>query len=166
MKTLTTKILNNTTNSLIGNILIIIIPTVIFYYGIIKEFVFNTKITKMEITVALLVGYSIFSIFKTWDLKNKIIALKEFRDYETISIINFYNSEIKKLNDRLLETEKKLKIPTYSEFNENEKRLFHEEAKSKEKIIIEYNSMFETWKCGNYGKETSSSFYKKLNYEG
>lgn len=159
------NVLSTIVNNNYGIIIIIIIPTIICYIAFFKEYEIDIKNNKMEILVSLMFGALIVLFLKLLDLKYKLISLKKFRDFEALSMVNFFNTEIKKLNDRLLDTEEKLKIKSTSKLNENEKRLFKEEETNKNEKIIEYNKVFKGYGVGNYGIGNNTSHFKKLNYK-
>jgi hypothetical protein len=159
------NVLSTIINNSFGIIIITIIPTIICYTEFFKEYVIDIKNNKMGILISLMVGIIIVLFLKFLDLKYKIIALKRFRDFESVSMVNFFNTEIKKLNDRLLETESKLGLKTTSQLNENEIRLFEEEKRLKDEKIIEYNKVFKSLGVGNYGIGNNTSIHKKLNYK-
>lgn len=165
MKIDLSKLLNKITNSQIGIVFIIIIPTIFTYIGFFEVHTINVISNKMELAISIFIGVDCYLILKIFDIQNKLISLKKFRDFESLSTINFFNTEIKKLNDRLLEVESKLEIKTTSQLTENEKRLFQEEKRLKDEKIIEYNEIFFAIGCGNYGVGINTSHFKKLNYE-
>ena len=165
MKIDLSKLLNKITNSQIGIVFIIIIPTIFTYIGFFEVHKIKLISNKMELAISIFIGVDCYLILKIFDIQNKLISLKKFRDFESLSTINFFNTEIKKLNDRLLEVESKLEIKTTSQLTENEKRLFEEEKRLKDEKIIEYNEIFSAIVCDKYGVGINTSHFKKLNYE-
>jgi len=164
MESKTSERLSAVVNSALGITFITIIPIFSFYIGVIKDLEFDFKPSKMEIAVSILVGVCIYLLLKSKDTQNKLLALKKFRDYESLSMANFYNTEIKKLNDRLLLVESKHDIQTVSELDEDKKRLFDLEEKTKNKEMRNYNSVFKRMGAGDYGTGENTTFYKSGSY--
>jgi len=165
MESKMSKGLNTVINSGFGVFFITIIPIISFYVGVIKDLKIDFKASKMEIAVSILVGLCIYLLLKSMDTQNKLLALKKFRDYESLSMANFYNTEIKKLNDRLLRVESANNIKTESELDEDKKRLFDLEETYKKDKIIDYNNVFKLIGEGDYGIGGNTTFYKNIGYK-
>ena len=159
------KTISSFMDSEIGKILTTILPTIITYKGTYDNFNFKKMSTEpLHIMSGIILALTLYIILTLIQQRLKIIALKKYRDFEMLNFTNFINTEIKKLNDRLVEIENRSEI-TASELNENEIRLFKEEYKIRTEKIQEYNNSFKSWGIGNYGFGDNTTFYKKLDYK-
>ena len=120
------------------------------------------------ISICCLVGAGVSISYSYYlRIKNKVIAIKIFRDLESVRMANHYNAIIKSyqnaFNDiqvkyKIWDDDKKEKSPA-DEKNEAEDRK-HQIAE-----IKEYNKSFEDWGIGNYAvDENLQTFYKTKNY--
>jgi hypothetical protein len=129
-------------NSIVGKILIVIIPTIITYVGLInikgtmiEEYILNHK----TLVATILFMLFVIVILWIWELfKNKIIALKKFRDAEAIFLTNRFNEAISALSEAK---------GISNEYDTKADEVYQTFSKS----ISEYNEAFKSWGIGEYG---------------
>ena len=97
----------------------------------------------------------LYLLYKYIQLKDKLKALKKYRDYETIRIINHYNDMFKNIHFKL--GNKDLNTPLDKTQIEN-LRYFGEKTS-------EYNKEFEDWKMGNYTIDEILTSIDKANIQ-
>jgi hypothetical protein len=141
--------INKAINSIIGQILVTIIPSISFYWAVLNKLKFDMEIDSIKVGISIIFGLLCLLYVKQLNIKSKIIELKKFRDFQATDFVNFNNSEIKKLADRLLKIEGRERADLE---DEDKKRLFQQEIISRKEKIDLYNKAFEDWKCGDYGK--------------
>jgi len=83
-------------------------------------------------------------------LKCKLIALKKIGDYEYISAINFFNTEIKNMKDRLVKKEDKL---NYKKMKSLEQNITYQILKLRLEQIKNLSKTTACIKKYNYGEE-------------
>ena len=104
----------------------------------------------ISISFPFLIG---FCIYKILDLKEKLIALKTYRDIEAIRTTNQYNANFNLINEQIKELYKKCygKIETEPIDVINEKNKI--ELQNLYDISVDnYNNAFKDWELGNYGE--------------
>jgi len=129
--------------------------------SIVNFFVSLDKVTNFFIPFIVL-----FLCYYVFILKDKIIALKKFRDLEAIRVSNHYNAIIKSYQDAFDDINDKLKLWTdnNSQSPDNEKNEA-EDRKHQINETLEYNQAFKDWGVGNYGESNSlKTFYKTSDY--
>lgn len=144
--------LNRFENSIVSKILIIIIPTIITYVGIInikgtmiEEYILNHK----TLVATILFMLFVIVILWIWELfKNKIIALKKFRDAEAIFLTDRFNESISAL------AEAKGVQNNYDKKNDSIYQIYS-------KAINEYNKAFKGWGMGDYGEGDNTTAKKR-----
>jgi hypothetical protein len=164
------KTINWFTDSALGKLLTIIIPTVIFYMSLIltkgisdmKEFIAENALFCYTLSIAILISAIVLvhSYFK-----NKIIALKKFRDKEMMRVVNHFNTQLNTIENRLAEINAKGKFYEIIEPSINEKKVEFENSKTIVKEIEEYNEAFKWWGCGNYTKDDTKPLIEKQNFD-
>ena len=100
-------------------------------------------------------------------LKDKVIAIKKFRDLESVRMANHYNAIIKGYQSAFEDIQAKCKIwgdkkTAKSPIDEKNEA---EDMKHQIKEILEYNESFKDWGIGNYGvSPMEQTFYQKKDY--
>jgi len=116
------------------------------------------------IIIAVIFGTIAYIKHKYSVLKNKVIALKDFRDKEMVRIIDHYNAQLKEFEIRFSKLEPDKKTDTVTD---DPQLLLHENEnnKQKEREVIEYNEAFKDWGISSYGLGHNTSIYKGKNFE-
>ncbi|NVO02573.1 MAG: hypothetical protein HXX09_07690 [Bacteroidetes bacterium] len=159
------KTLNKIENTIIGKILIVVIPNIMAYVGYIsiKETTMETFIMqhKIFIVVILLTIHIISLLWLYENFKNKIKALKKYRDYEAIRVVNQYNANFNLINAQIKELYKKCcgsvtkeTASPIDEKNTKENQRLHDSA------VDEYNKAFEGCGLKDYGVNELSTIKK------
>ena len=105
---------------------------------------------------------------KLYEIKNKLTALKTFRDKEMVRVVNHFNVQLEVFENRFKILQEKLKstididvtAESYQQ-NPNEKMNHHQNRNTQKEEIISYNNAFNDWDAGNYGMDNLEDFYSK-----
>jgi hypothetical protein len=142
------KVVSKIIESLIGKIIIVIIPTIVFYFGLIfiQQTMIKTIILEHKIAVAttILIIHIISLLCIYESLKNKIKAIKKFRDNESIFLTNRFNNNVKDISEGLNISNK---------HDKNDDEVYKIYLKN----IKEYNKAFEDWGMNDYGNDENTT---------
>ena len=100
-------------------------------------------------------------------LKDKLVALKKFRDLEAVRITNHYNAQIKSFQNAFDDIQERLKVWDVAKKEKSPIDEKNEAENTKHQIeeIMEYNQAFKDWGIGDYGiSQTAQTFYKAKGY--
>jgi len=128
--------------------------------------IFTNTASSIQLYSSAALMVVLFFLFRLWHVadnhKKKIIAMKKFYDYMFVDIANHINREVKDLEIRCEELEKS--NGTYKEKidSETEKLADERELSTRSEKMNEYNTAFDDWACGNIGKGTLQTMYKKF----
>lgn len=95
------------------------------------------------------------------DHRQKLSALKTFRDQEQVRLADHINAQIKQLDDRLSLLDK----VEYREPNPSDLKNAAESKRLKDIEINNYNNAFKDWGIGNYGHADQTTLYKTNDYK-
>mgnify|MGYP001485203200 CR=1 FL=1 len=133
--------------------------------GMIKTILQNFALFVFFITtiilVYLLIKWKIQNNYMS--IKTKIIAQKKFNDFFFVDMSNHINKEIKKLELRCIELEKKAEIYKDPVITENDKIAQENDKRLKTEKITEYNDAFKDWEIDNFGKGINQTKYKSYS---
>ena len=150
-------------------------PTVLFILSVISN-VYTDKLRKILdsmdmgnfISICCLVGAGVSISYSYYlRIKKKVIAIKVFRDLESVRMANHYNAIIKSYENAFNDIQKKYNVwedaaPQKSPVDEKNEA---EDRKHQIAEILEYNEAFKDWGIGNYGvSQIAQTFYKTKEY--
>ena len=134
--------------------------------------IFDINVNTFRILLFLLITTLFISALIYWKLKDKIVAMKTFRDKEMVRITDHFNSQLhtfeirmKVLQDKLKEHDITINIADKKE-GIDPNAVLNEKSNTKNKMqeIIEYNKAFSNWGIGNYGIGDNQTIYKSEDY--
>lgn len=174
-KNLKLKDMKRFTETAIGITTIAVLPAIITYIlfaDFLKHIDFNlmdfiTQHQPFVISVTVFAVIMTILFIRKWildkfaDYRQKLSALKTFRDQEQVCFADHVNAQIKQLDDRLSVIDK----VEYREPNPADFKNAAESKRLKDTEINAYNSAFKDWGLGNYGHVDQTTLYKTNDYK-
>ena len=154
------KKINYLTDSEAGKFFTVIVPTYITFKGVYDKFNFKIMSTEpIHIMSGIILALVLYVILTLIQHRNKIKALKEFRDWEMINVINHFNTQLEEFENRIQ------KLGSKKPKESNNEVLYRKQSQdAKSKAIKEYNDTFKSWGLNDYGIGDKTTLHTEYDY--